>query len=49
MPIIIDGYKIWPVASVVNFVWIPVERRIVFLNFVGLLWGIYLSIVAARV
>ncbi|PHH73328.1 hypothetical protein CDD83_4773 [Cordyceps sp. RAO-2017] len=49
VPIIVAGYKIWPVASIVSFVFVPVHRRIVFLSFVGLLWGIYLSLVAARV
>ncbi|KAL7798878.1 hypothetical protein V8C43DRAFT_313762 [Trichoderma afarasin] len=49
IPIIIAGYKIWPIASIVSFSFVPVHRRIVFLSFIGLLWGIYLSLVAARV
>ena len=48
MPIIVAGYKMWPIASVVNFTLIPVERRIVFLSAVGWVWGVYLSLVAAR-
>lgn len=47
-PIIFASYKIWPLASVVNFALIPVEKRIVFLSAVGLLWGIYLSLTAAK-
>ncbi|KAI1326042.1 hypothetical protein F5Y16DRAFT_248479 [Xylariaceae sp. FL0255] len=49
IPVIVAGYKIWPFASIVSFSFIPVERRIVFLNFIGLLWGIYMSLVASRV
>ncbi|KAJ6445162.1 SET domain-containingprotein [Purpureocillium lavendulum] len=49
MPIIVAGYKIWPVASIISFTFVPVQRRIVFLSFVGLIWGIYMSLVAARV
>lgn len=49
VPIIVAGYKIWPIASIISFSFIPVHRRIVFLSFVGLMWGIYMSIVAARV
>ncbi|CAJ2509768.1 Uu.00g056680.m01.CDS01 [Anthostomella pinea] len=49
IPLIVAGYKIWPFASIISFSCVPVERRIVFLNFVGLLWGIYMSLVAARV
>lgn len=48
IPIIVDGYKIWPIASVISFSLIPVEKRIVFLSAVGLFWGIYMSLVAAR-
>lgn len=48
IPIIVAGYKIWPIASVISFTFIPVEKRIVFLSFVGFLWGIYMSLVAAR-
>ncbi|KAI8628743.1 hypothetical protein F5Y19DRAFT_112368 [Xylariaceae sp. FL1651] len=48
-PLIVAGYKIWPFASIISFSCVPVERRIVFLNFVGLLWGIYMSLVASRV
>lgn len=49
IPLIVTGYKIWPFASIISFSCVPVERRIVFLSFVGLIWGIYMSLVAARV
>ncbi|KAI1762575.1 hypothetical protein GGR53DRAFT_415451 [Hypoxylon sp. FL1150] len=49
VPVIVAGYKIWPFASIISFSCVPVEKRIVFLNFVGLLWGIYMSLVASRV
>ncbi|KAI1434393.1 hypothetical protein GGR50DRAFT_662977 [Xylaria sp. CBS 124048] len=49
MPLIVAGYKIWPFASIISFSCVPVDKRIVFLNFVGLLWGVYMSLVAARV
>ena len=48
IPVIVAGYKIWPFASIISFSCVPVEKRIVFLNFVGLIWGIYMSLVAAR-
>ncbi|KAI0391178.1 hypothetical protein F5Y17DRAFT_441514 [Xylariaceae sp. FL0594] len=49
IPVIVAGYKIWPFASIISFSCVPVERRLVFLNFVGLLWGVYMSLVASRV
>lgn len=49
IPIIVAGYRIWPIASIISFSVIPVSKRIVFLSFVGFIWGIYMSLVAARV
>lgn len=49
IPVIVAGYKIWPFASIISFSCVPVEKRIVFLNFIGLIWGIYMSLVATRV
>lgn len=49
IPIIVAGYKIWPIASIVSFSFVPVEKRIVFLSFIGFLWGIYMSLVAAKI
>lgn len=49
IPIIVDSYKIWSVASIVSFSFVPVEKRIVFLSFIGFLWGIYMSLVAAKI
>ncbi|PSN63801.1 hypothetical protein BS50DRAFT_590814 [Corynespora cassiicola Philippines] len=43
-PMIIDGYKFWPAVSLVSFLWIPVDKRIVFGCSVGVIWGIYLSL-----
>lgn len=46
--LIFDSYKVWPIANFFSTTYIPVERRIMFLSFCGLLWNIYLSLVAAR-
>lgn len=36
-------WKIWPLANLLNFAFVPVNLRVLFLNFVGLGWNIYLS------
>ena len=41
----IDGAKVWPLFSLASFLWIPVEKRIVAGCAVGVLWGIYLSLI----
>ncbi|KAF2101958.1 hypothetical protein NA57DRAFT_53899 [Rhizodiscina lignyota] len=48
IPIIVAGYRIWPIASIISFTFIPWERRIVFFSVVGLFWGIYMSLISAR-
>ncbi|KAI3401699.1 hypothetical protein diail_9363, partial [Diaporthe ilicicola] len=49
IPIIVAGMKIWPIASIISFSFVPVEKRLVFLSFIGFLWGIYMSLVAAEI
>jgi hypothetical protein len=44
-PMMKDGYKFWPAISLISFVWVPVDKRVVFGCSVGVLWGIYLSLV----
>ncbi|KAF1968452.1 integral membrane protein-like protein, partial [Bimuria novae-zelandiae CBS 107.79] len=46
--IIWNSYKIWPFANMCSFAYVPVEKRIVFLSFFGLLWSIYMTLVASR-
>lgn len=45
-PMMKDGYKFWPAISLISFLWIPVDKRIVFGCSVGVVWGIYLSLMA---
>ncbi|KAF2714708.1 hypothetical protein K504DRAFT_368517 [Pleomassaria siparia CBS 279.74] len=47
-PIIWNSYKIWPIANFFSTTYCPVERRIIFLSCCGLIWNIYLTLVAAR-
>jgi uncharacterized membrane protein len=43
-PMMKDGYKFWPAISLISFLWIPVDKRVVFGCSVGVVWGIYLSL-----
>jgi hypothetical protein len=43
--LIVASYKVWPVAAVVGFCFVPVERRLVYFSAIGAVWGVYLSIV----
>lgn len=46
-PMMKDGYKFWPAISLISFLWVPVDKRVVFGCSVGVVWGIYLSLAAA--
>lgn len=43
-PILLDGYKLWPFYSLISFLFIPVDKRIVMGCLVGVGWNIYLSL-----
>lgn len=45
-PMMKDGYKFWPLISLISFLWIPLDKRVVFGASVGVIWGIYLSLAA---
>lgn len=36
-------WKLWPIANLINFAFVPANLRVLFMNFVGLGWNIYLS------
>lgn len=48
MPIYWAGLKLWPAVSLISFTLIPVEKRVVFGSIVGVAWGIFLSLQAAK-
>lgn len=48
LKLIWDSYKVWPIANFFSTTYCPVERRMIFLSFCGLLWNIYLSLVAMK-
>jgi hypothetical protein len=45
-PMMKDGYKFWPAISLISFLWVPVDKRVLFGSMVGVVWGIYLSLAA---
>ncbi|KAL9614561.1 MAG: hypothetical protein Q9167_000930 [Letrouitia subvulpina] len=46
-PLMIAGYKVWPLVSLLNFTVVPVEKRVVVGSLVGLGWGVFLALKAA--
>ncbi len=40
---IVTNYKIWPPLILINFLLVPPHFRVLFTNFLGFFWGIYLS------
>ncbi|KAI1211812.1 uncharacterized protein F4807DRAFT_377630 [Annulohypoxylon truncatum] len=48
-PILVAGWKIWPIVSLINFAFIKsIEGRNLVGSLAGVGWGVYMSLVAAR-
>ncbi|CAD7695137.1 unnamed protein product [Ostreobium quekettii] len=43
VPTIVANYALWPLAHLINFRFVPPEQRILYINFVQILWTSYLS------
>lgn len=48
IPVMISGYKLWPAVNVIQHVFVPVEKRTLVGSLVGLGWGTFLALKAAR-
>ncbi|KAJ9358189.1 hypothetical protein DTO280E4_5298 [Paecilomyces variotii] len=45
-PIMIAGFKMWPFVSILCFVAIPADKRLLVSSLFGVLWAIYLSLMS---
>ncbi|KAL3093704.1 hypothetical protein niasHS_006266 [Heterodera schachtii] len=43
LDVLINSYKFWPFVQIVNLTVIPLHFRVVFLQFFGIFWNIFLS------
>lgn len=43
-----SNWKIWPLASTINFWLMPVQYQVLFANFVGLFWNMILSYITCK-
>lgn len=48
VPTITANYALWPLAHIINFRFVPSQQRILYINFVQILWTCYLSNLAAN-
>lgn len=37
----LNGWKVWPLVSLINYRYIPVQFRVLFANVVALFWGVF--------
>ena len=42
-PILRAGWKIWPLVALTNFIFVPVDQRVLLISCVGFGWNIFLS------
>ncbi|KAL4875843.1 hypothetical protein BJY04DRAFT_200916 [Aspergillus karnatakaensis] len=45
-PLIRKAWKIWPACALINFLWVPVESRVLVASCVGFGWNIFLTLYA---
>lgn len=36
-------WRVWPIANLINFAFVPANLRVLFMNIVGIGWNIFLS------
>eukprot|EP01080_Neovahlkampfia_damariscottae_P001987 gene1987-1495_t len=48
LPIFINSCKIWPAVNFVNFYFVPLNYRILFINFIGACWSIYVTFISYK-
>jgi hypothetical protein len=47
VPVILMQYRLFPIANLINFAFVPEPLRVLFSNTVSLFWNIYLCSVVA--
>lgn len=48
LSLMLAGYKLWPLVSLLQFTVVPVQQRVVVGSLVGVGWGVFLSLLAAH-
>ncbi|RDW83846.1 Mpv17/PMP22 family protein [Aspergillus mulundensis] len=46
-PYMLAGLKFWPLVSILNFTVVPANQRMLVGNLFGVVWGVYVSLMAA--
>jgi hypothetical protein len=44
----INSLKVWPLANFINFFFVPIGYRVLFVNLIGACWSIYLTFISYR-
>ncbi|KAK2462075.1 hypothetical protein APHAL10511_006538 [Amanita phalloides] len=48
VPVLLTNWKIWPLAQLINFRYMPLPYRVLFQSTCGVFWTLYLSIINSR-
>lgn len=44
----LNGWRLWPVAALINYRFVPLQFRVLFINVVALIWTTFLLLKAKR-
>ena len=45
-PLLIAGFKLWPLVSILNFTVVPADKRLLVGSIFGVVWAVYLSLMS---
>ncbi|KAL6764900.1 hypothetical protein V8C86DRAFT_2465382 [Haematococcus lacustris] len=45
----LNGWKVWPLAALINYAFVPIHLRVLFVNLVALCWAIFLLLRAKAI
>jgi len=44
LPQLKNHWRYWPIVQIINFTYVPPQLRVLFSNFAGLFWNIFISL-----
>lgn len=44
----IANWKLWPIATTINIWFMPIQYQVLFANFIGIFWNMFISFIACQ-
>jgi len=47
-PTVLSAWKFWPPVNIINYLYVPLQYRVLYVNFASFLWNGYLSYINSK-